>query len=78
MSGLLIFAGAFLLGGLFGLSGAVFFAVGFNSRGRVESGQSMIGKVKPLDTVLNTDPEVIDAIRQERYEKGFEPYINEV
>jgi len=69
--------GCFLLGGVFGLSGTLLFAAGFRSRGRTDVGQPMFGSSKPLDPVLNTDPEVIDAIRQERYEKGQEPYYNE-
>ena len=72
-----LYVGLVLLGGLFGVSAALFWLWGYNVRTRVDSGQRPFGSSKPLDPVLNTDPEVIDAIRQERYEKGQEPYYNE-
>jgi hypothetical protein len=73
----LVRIGFLVLGWVLGLSCSVFFAIGYRTRTRVDSGQSLFGSNKPLDPVLNTDPEVIDAIRQERYEKGQEPYYNE-
>ena len=69
--------GFFLLGVLLGLSGTMLFIRGWDSRGRVEAGGKAFGKIETFDPILNTDPEVVDAIRQERYEKGLDPYLNE-
>ena len=69
--------GIFVIGWIIGTTGVLFYIAGFRARGRTDAGQPMFGSNKPLDPVLNTDPEVIDAIRQERYEKGQEPYYNE-
>jgi len=69
--------GAFLLGGLFGLSGALFYVRGLSDGRRIESGQKLFGKVKPLEPVVNTDREFVDEIRQDRYEQGLDPYLNE-
>ncbi len=69
--------GLFILGGILGLSCSAFFVSGFKARTRVESGRKPFGRVKPLDPVVNTDPEFVDEIRQDRFQKGLEPYINE-
>ena len=53
------------------------FIRGWDSRGRVDSGRKPFGKSGAQDPVVNTDREFIDGIRQERYEKGLDPYINE-
>lgn len=47
------------------------------ARSRIDSGQPILGKQKQYDPVRNTDRDVVDAIRQERYEKGLDPYLNE-
>ena len=67
----------FLLGTLLGLCGTLLFIRGWDSRGRVDSGRKPFGKSGAQDPVVNTDREFIDGIRQERYEKGLDPYINE-
>jgi len=72
----IVILGVGLFGYLCGLSGAVFFAIGFNARGRTEAGRKIFGGSKPLDPVRNTDPDVVDALRQERFEKGLDPYLN--
>ena len=69
--------GFFLLGTLLGLLGTLLFIRGWDSRGRVDSGRKPFGKLEGQDPVVNTDREFIDGIRQERYEKGLDPYINE-
>ena len=69
--------GVWLLGVLFGLLGTVCFIAGFRSKTKIDSGQPAFGRAKPLDPVRNTDRDVVDAIRQERYEKGLDPYLNE-
>ena len=68
--------GCVLFGFVCGLSGAVFIAIGFNARGRADAGQSLLRPNKPLDPVVNTDPEFVDGIRQDRHEQGLDPYLN--
>ena len=69
--------GVFLSGILLGLSGTLLFIRGWDSRGSVNSGGSAFGKVKSLEPVVNTDREFVDEIRQDRYEQGLDPYLNE-
>ena len=76
LSAALGYIGSGLLGLLLGLSGTVCFIAGFRTRVRIDDGKTVFGKVKPLDPVRNTDPDVVDALRQERFEKGLDPYLN--
>ena len=77
MAEIWIYLGLVLLGGLFGVSAALFWVWGFNARTRVDSGQPIIGKTKVPDPLVNPSREFMDGIEQDRIQKGFEPYVNE-
>ena len=72
-----LWIGLFLLGTMLGLCGTLLFIRGWCARGSIEKGQPIFGKAKNLDAMVNTDRGFVDEIRQDRFQKGQEPYINE-
>ncbi len=73
-----LYVGLILLGGVFGLSAALFWLWGYNARTRTDSGQRPFGSRAEIDEpVVNTDPEFVNDIRQDRLNKGLGTYVNE-
>ena len=77
MAAIGLYCGFFLFGIVCGLLGTLCFIRGWDSRGRVDSGTKPFGKLEQTDPLVNTDQEFIDDIRQDRLQKGQDPYVNE-